>query len=125
MKNTYDLHDIWGLLFVFSIENTHDVVREEIITSKNVNDDEELSQLFDLLIRSEFLSHSPMEQILLINTLRHFLKSDESFDRVFLNLDTYFDDDVNDQRQFMRVLLASLMRYRAESQKSGSTNPLG
>ncbi|AOS41749.1 MULTISPECIES: hypothetical protein [Pseudomonas] len=115
MKNTYDLHDVWGLLFVFSIENTHDVAREEIITSKNVNDDEELGQLFDLLIRPEFLFHSPKEQILLINTLSYFLENGDSFDRVFLNLDTYFDDDVNDQRQFMRVLLASLMRYQAES----------
>ena len=115
MKNTYDLHDIWGLLFVFSIENTHDVTREEIITSKNVNDDEELAQLFDLLIRPEFLFHSSEEKIMLINTLSYFLDSGDSFDRVFLNLDTYFDDVVNDQRQFMRVLLASLMRYQAES----------
>jgi hypothetical protein len=52
--DSYDLHCIWGLLFVFSIENTNDVALEEIITSKNVNDDEELSQLFDLLIRPDF-----------------------------------------------------------------------
>lgn len=115
MKNTYDLHDVWGLLFVFSIENTHDVVREEIIASKNVNDDEELGQLFDILIRPEFLFHSSQEQVLLINTLSYFLENGDSFDRVFLNLDTYFDDVVNDQRQFMRVLLTSLMRYQAES----------
>ncbi|WHS58933.1 hypothetical protein [Pseudomonas sp. G2-4] len=117
MKSTYDLHDVWGLLFVFSIENTHDVAREEIITSKNVNDDEELRQLFDFLIRPEFLFHSPKEQNLLINTLSYFLENDDSFDGVFLNLDTYFDSDVNDQRRFMRVLLASLVRYQAESQK--------
>ena len=115
MKNTYDMHDVWGLLFVFSIENTHDVAREGIITSKNVNDDEELGQLFDLLIRPEFLFHSPKEQIFLIHTLSYFLENGDSFDRVFLNLDTYFDGDVNDQRRFMRVLLASLMRYQAES----------
>ncbi|QGA51508.1 hypothetical protein [Pseudomonas brassicacearum] len=115
MKNTYDMHDVWGLLFVFSIENTHDVAREEVITSKNVNDDEELGQLFDLLIRPEFLFHSQKEQVLLINTLSYFLENGDSFDRVFLNLDTYFDDVVNDQRQFMRVLLASLMRYQAEN----------
>ncbi|AVU74870.1 hypothetical protein [Pseudomonas rhizophila] len=118
MKNIYDLHDVWGLLFVFSIENVHDVAREEIITSKNVNDDEELGQLFDLLVRPEFLFHSPKEQVLLINTLNYFLESGDSFDRVFLNLDTYFDDDVNDRRRFMRVLLTSLIRYQTESQKS-------
>lgn len=115
MKNPYDMHDIWGLLFVFSIENTHDVAREEIITSKNVNDDEELGRLFDLLIRPEFLFYSQKEQVLLINTLSYFLENGDGFDRVFLNLDTYFDDVVNDQRQFMRVLLASLMRYQAEN----------
>ena len=52
--DSYDLHCVWRLLFVFSIENTNDVAREEIITSKNVNDDEELSQLFDLLICPDF-----------------------------------------------------------------------
>ncbi|MBA1380407.1 hypothetical protein FHK92_21815 [Pseudomonas brassicacearum subsp. neoaurantiaca] len=115
LLKSYDLHYVWGLLFVFSIENTQDVVREEIITSKNVNDDEELSQLFGLLIRPDFLCHSSKEQILLIDTLAYFLECDDSFDRVFLNLDTYFDQKVEDQRRFMRVLLASLMKYRAEA----------
>ncbi|MBC3366535.1 hypothetical protein HU806_25980 [Pseudomonas sp. SWRI154] len=115
LKSVHDLHDIWGLLFVFSIENTNDLTREEIITSKNVNDEQELSQLFDLLIRPDFLCHSSKEQILLIDTLAYFLGCDDSFDRVFLNLDTYFDQKVEDQRRFMRVLLASLMKYRAEA----------
>ena len=113
--DSYDLHCIWGLLFVFSIENTNDVAREEIITSKNINNDEELSQLFDLLVRPDFLCHSPKEQILLIDSLAYFLGCDDSFDRVFLSLDTYFDQKVEDQRRFMRVLLASLMKYRAEA----------
>lgn len=113
--DSYDLHCVWRLLFVFSIENTNDVAREEIITSKNVSDDKELSQLFDLLIRPDFLCHSSKEQILLIDTLAYFLGCDDSFDRVFLNLDTCFDQKVEDQRRFMRVLLASLTKYRAES----------
>lgn len=83
MKQTYDLHDVWALLFVFSIENTHNVAREEIITSKNINCDENLKQLFDLLIRPEFTHHKPKEQALLIDTLEHFLKIGDSFDRVF------------------------------------------
>ncbi|WP_434700348.1 hypothetical protein [Pseudomonas sp. D1-1] len=114
MKKPYDLHDIWALLFVFSIENTHDVAREEIITSKNVNNDEELGQLFDLLVRPEFLFYSPKERILLIDTLSYFLENNDSFDRVFLKLDTYFDEDVRDQRRFMQILLNSLIRYRSE-----------
>lgn len=115
MKNSYDLHDIWGLLFVFSIENTHDVAREEIIASKNVNDDEELSQLFDLLIRPDFLYHNSKEQGLLVDTLAYFLECGDSFDRVFLNLDTYFDQDIYDQRHFMEVLLNCLRGYQSES----------
>jgi hypothetical protein len=94
--DSYDLHCVWRLLFVFSIENTNDVAREEIITSKNVNDDKELSRLFDLLLRPDFLCHSSEEQILLIDTLAYFLGCDDSFDRVFLNLDTYFDQKVED-----------------------------
>jgi hypothetical protein len=114
MKQTYDLHDIWALLFVFSIENTHDVAREEIITSKNINCDEDLKQLFDLLIRPEFMHHTPKEQALLIDTLEHFLKGGDSFDRVFLTMDTYFDDDVHDQRRFMKILLNSLIKYKSQ-----------
>ena len=114
MKDVYDLHSIWGLLFVFSIENTRSEIREEIITSKNVNNDEELAQLFDILIRPEFFLYNPQERKLLVNTLNHYLANGDSFDYVFLNMDTYFDEDVKDQRQFMRVLLESLKRYQAE-----------
>lgn len=118
MKDLYDLHDIWGVLFVFSIENTRDEERERIIASKNVNDDEELGQLFDLLIRPEFLIYSQGEQVLLIDTLDYFLGVNDSFDRVFLNLDTYFDEDVKDQRRFMKILLGCLRRYHSEAAPS-------
>lgn len=113
MRNLYDLHDIWGLLFVFSIENTRSEAREEIIASKNVNDNEELAQLFDILVRPEFFLYALQERNLLINTLDHFLASGDSFDYVFRNMDAYFEDDVKDQRQFMRVLLDSLNKYQA------------
>ncbi|WP_448643648.1 hypothetical protein [Pseudomonas mediterranea] len=113
MKNLYDLHDVWGLLFVFSIENTRSKIREEIIASKNVNDNEALAQLFDILVRPEFFLYNLQERNLLINTLSHFLINGDGFDYVFRNMDTYFKDDVKDQRQFMRVLLGSLSRYQA------------
>jgi hypothetical protein len=37
-----------------------------------------------------------------------------SFDEVFSKMDTYFDDDVKDQRQFMKVLLGCLERYQSQ-----------
>lgn len=114
MKSAYDIWDIKSLLFVFDIENTRDLHREEIIVSKDVNNDGELAQLFDMLLRPEFFIYTENERQLLIATLVHFLELDDNFDRVFTKIDTYFDDDVKDQRKFMLVLLDCLRRYQAE-----------
>jgi hypothetical protein len=117
MNRPYTLWSIRGLLFVFDIENTRDVEWEEIIVSKNVNDDKELSELFDALLRSEFFIYSEQERIALIETLSYFLEVGDSFDEVFSKMDTYFDDDVKDQRRFMTVLIGCLERY--QNQGSG------
>lgn len=114
MNRPYTLWSIRGLLFVFDIENTHDLEREEIIVSKNVNDDKELAELFDALLRPEFFIYSEQERISLIETLSYFLEAGNSFDEVFSKMDTYFDDDVKDQRQFMRVLINCLKRYQSQ-----------
>ncbi|MDZ5434447.1 hypothetical protein T3H00_17470 [Pseudomonas fluorescens] len=112
MNRVYTLWSIRGLLFVFDIENTRDLKREEIIVSKNVNDDIELAELFDILLRPEFFAYSEKERLLLIETLSYFLEKGDGFDGVFSKMDTYFDDDVKDQRQFMKVLLGCLQRYQ-------------
>lgn len=112
MNRPYTLWSIRGLLFVFDIENTHDLEREEIIVSKNVNDNKELAELFDTLLRPEFFIYSEQERISLIETLSYFLEVGNSFDEVFSKMDTYFDDDVKDKRQFMKVLLDCLERYQ-------------
>ncbi|WP_213940082.1 hypothetical protein [Pseudomonas sp. dw_612] len=114
MNRPYTLWSIRGLLFVFDIENTHDLGREKIIVSKNVNDDKELAELFDALLRPEFFIYSEQERILLIETLSYFLEMENSFDEVFSKMDTYFDDDVKDQRQFMTVLINCLNRYQSQ-----------
>jgi len=114
MNRPYTLWSIRGLLFVFDIENTHDLEREEIIVSKNVNDNKELAELFDILLRPEFFIYSEQERISLIETLSYFLEVGNSFDEVFSKVDTYFDDDVKDQRQFMKVLLGCLGRYQSQ-----------
>ncbi|MDL5602213.1 hypothetical protein QS468_56540 [Bacillus subtilis] len=122
MKVSYEIVDIKNLLFVFDIENTRDEEREKIIVSKNVNDDVELSELFDALLKSEFLDYTPREQVSLTDTIAHFLKEGDSFDRVFGRMTTYFDDDVLDQRRFMQVLLKCLVKYQLESSRSEILN---
>lgn len=119
MKTSYKIVDIKNLLFVFDIENTRDSERERVIVSKNVNDDEELAELFDLLLKSDFLEYTPGEQASLTDTIVHFLKEGDSFDRVFGRMTTYFDEDVLDQRRFMQVLLKCLVRYQLESSRGG------
>ncbi|WP_392893645.1 hypothetical protein ACF6ZU_15000 [Pseudomonas migulae] len=112
MKGSYSIDDIRGLLFVFDIENTDDEEREEIIASKNVNDDGELSELFDNLIKPEFFVYREKERESLINTIEHFIDLDDDFDRVFKKMTNYFDDEVIDQRRFMVILLRCLQRYQ-------------
>ena len=114
MVVSYSLWDIRSLLFVFDIENTLNLEREKIIVSKNVNDDRELAELFDILLRPEFARYNEIERKLLIDTVAYFLEKDDSFDDVFSIMTTYFDDDVEDRRQFMRVLLIRLERYGDE-----------
>lgn len=96
MKNSYNIWDIRSLLFVFDIENTRDLKMEEIIVSRDVNDEQELTELFDVLMHPEFFIYSKKERKLLIDTLVHFLDCGDSFDGVFSKIDTYFDGDVKD-----------------------------
>jgi len=78
--------------------------------------------LFDALLKSEFLDYTPREQVSLTDTIAHFLKEGDSFDRVFGQMTTYFDDDVLDQRRFMQVLLKCLVKYQLESSRSEILN---
>ena len=117
MKRKPEYFVLRSLLFLFDIDNTHDDAREKIIVSKNVNDEVELAELFDILMRPEFLSYSVNEREWCVETLRHYLGSGDSFDAVFTKITTYFDEDVEDQRQFMQVLLNCLSKYQAEDLK--------
>jgi hypothetical protein len=104
-----------SLLFVFDIENTRDEKREEVIVSKDVNDEYELAELFDILLRPEFFIYRADERQWFIDTLVYFLEANDSFDGVFAKMTTYFDEDVKDQRKFMEVLLGCLQRYQADA----------
>ncbi|RQO49491.1 hypothetical protein [Pseudomonas sp. KBW05] len=111
MKKGPNLEILKGLLFTYSIENTEDREREEIIVSKDINNKTELSELFDTLTKPEFLSYRKDEQEWFIDTLQHYLSTDENFESVFYLLDTYFEQEINNKREFMKVLLNCLKSY--------------
>lgn len=112
MKKHPKLTILRGLLFTYCIENTRDLEREEIIASKNINDPKELAELFDALTKPEFLSYKEDEQQWFIDTLEYFLATDENFESVFYLFDTYFEDEIADKKDFMRVLLEQLKNYK-------------
>lgn len=112
MKNNFNIADIRSLLFVFDIENTYDAERETIIASKNVNNERELTEMFDILMEPEFLAYTSKERDSLICTIEYFLSESDTFDRVFEKMTTYFDDEVISQKAFMEVLLRCLRRYQ-------------
>ncbi|URM28566.1 hypothetical protein LLY42_02640 [Pseudomonas frederiksbergensis] len=114
MKRLPKLSILRGLLFLFDIDNIDSDEREEIIVSKNINDEAELAELFDMLMRPEFISYSNSDREWYIDTLIYYLDIGESFDSVFDKITTYFDDEVEDRRKFMQVLLNCLLRYQAE-----------
>lgn len=119
MKRKPEYFVLRGLLFLFDIDNTDDDAREKIIVSKNVNCKKELAELFDILMRPEFLSYTVDEREWSIDTLKHYLESGDTFDAVFTKITTYFDEDVEDQRQFMQVLLSCLLKYQREDSEGG------
>ena len=111
---------IRGLLFTYDIENTDDLAREKLISSKDISNEIELIELFDKLTKPEFLSYRPEERQWHIDTLRHYLNTDENFESVFYFLDTYFDDEITNNRQFMKVLLRCLEHYNLDDNASES-----
>ncbi|WP_338567514.1 hypothetical protein V6L78_16535 [Pseudomonas canadensis] len=116
MKKKPNLSILQGFLFTYSTENTKNLEREEIIISKNVNSKNELSELFDILTKPEFLSYTEDDQIWFIETIDHYLSKDEDFESVFYLFDTYFEDDIANKRAFMTVLLERLKSYRSETE---------
>jgi hypothetical protein len=115
MKPKPNMMPLVGLLFVFNIENSSSEKIEEIIVSKNINIDSELSELFDILLKPEFLCYPAGAQNKYIEAISYYLEAGDSFDDLFGEMDTYFDQDIYDQRHFMEVLLNCLRCYQSES----------
>ncbi|UNM22018.1 hypothetical protein K0P33_11390 [Pseudomonas sp. ArH3a] len=114
MKRPPKLSILRSLLFTYCIENYDDPDRECFIVSKDINDEKELSELFDGLTKPEYLSYKPEDRQWYVDTLSRFLDADEDFESVFYLFDTYFNDEIFDKRQFMKVLLECLKRYNLE-----------
>ncbi|TBN31867.1 hypothetical protein [Pseudomonas sp. BGI-2] len=114
MKRPPELSILRGLLFLFDIDNVDDSEKEQVIVSKDINNVVELTELFDILMRPEFTSYSDSDREWYIDTLIYYLGVGESFDSIFDKITTYFDDDVEDRRKFMQVLLECLLKYQAE-----------
>nr|WP_314570122.1 hypothetical protein [uncultured Pseudomonas sp.] len=119
MKNKPSMSIIRGLLFTYDIENTDDLQREKLIASKDINNERELIELFDELTKPEFLAYTKTEQEWFIDSIMHFLATNDSFDAVFKNMATYFSAPLTDQKKFMHVLLSCLKNYY-NTQKSES-----
>lgn len=115
MNKKPDLEILQGLLFTYSIENTKNLEREEIIASKNINNETELSELFDELTKPDFLSYREDEQEWFIETIQHFLSANNDFESVFYLFDTYFEDNIIDKRSFMKTLLNCLKKYQEDA----------
>lgn len=102
---------IRGLLFTYDIENTDDLKREVLISSKNINNEKELIELLDELTKPEFLSYTKLEQEWFIDSIEHYLSTGDNFDSAFKTMATYFSKPVINQQMFMRTLLAQLRQY--------------
>ncbi len=111
MKNKPSMSIIRGLLFTYDTENTDDLEREELIASKDVNNEKELADLFDELTKPEFLDYTRSEQEWFIASITHFLAINDNFDAIFKSMATYFSAPVINQRKFMQVLLRCLKNY--------------
>lgn len=122
MKKKPSLAILKGLLFTYSTENTKDLEREEIIASKNINNKADLAELFDILTKPEFLLYKKDEQLWFIETIEHYLSINEDFEAVFYLFDTYFEDDISDKKDFMRVLLKRLKNYYSNQNQEAKEN---
>lgn len=120
MNKKPDLNIFRSLFFVFDIDNPDNDsgIRQDIMVSKNINDTRELSELFDTMLRPEFLAYTPEARERCIKTLEFFLNTDENFDFLFDKITTYFNDDIEDQRHFMQTLHQCLKRYNTKGQHS-------
>ena len=114
MRFKPDISILPGFLFVFDIDYPRDGSVEEFICLADVNDYTDLSMVFDLVVRPEFLNYSDDDKCWLIETIAFFMDEGNSFESVFAKRSLLFSDEIEDGRMFMRTLLERLRTYRRE-----------
>jgi hypothetical protein len=112
MKLEPTLDIIPSILFPFDINSDQDETIENLIAKTDINNDDELTHLFNTLIKPEFTKRIISEQQWYIDTLTFFLNKNEKFNRVFSEITTYFSEEPIDKRHFMSVLLECLKKYK-------------
>ncbi|MBC3207997.1 hypothetical protein HU755_14440 [Pseudomonas sp. SWRI111] len=110
-----DISILPGFLFIFDIDYPHSESVEELICWADVNDCSDLSNVFDSVIRPEFLSYSEGDKCWLIETIASCLDENNSFEGVFAKRSLLFSDEIEDARMFMSTLLERLRAYRQET----------
>ncbi|MCR8932214.1 MULTISPECIES: hypothetical protein [unclassified Pseudomonas] len=111
MKFKPDISILPGFLFVLDIDYPHVASAEEFICLADVNDGADLSAVFDLIVRPEFLSYSESDKCWLIETIAFFMDEGNSFEDVFAKRSLLFSEEIEDGRMFMRTLLERLRTY--------------
>ncbi|MFT0476733.1 hypothetical protein ACMSI6_22850 [Pseudomonas antarctica] len=109
---------IRGLLFTYDIENTDNLEREKLISSKNPNNEKELIEIFDALTKPEFLDYTALEQKWFISSIKHYLSNNDNFDAIFKTMATYFNPPITHQQSFMQTLLSRLKKYNKQKNKT-------
>ncbi|MFL1549021.1 hypothetical protein ACI77I_07925 [Pseudomonas sp. D47] len=112
---------IRGLLFTYDIENTDNLEREKLISSKDPNNEKELIEIFDALTKPEFLAYTALEQKWFISSIKHYLSKNDNFDAIFKAMATYFSSPITHQQSFMQTLLSRLKKYNKQKNKTQLT----
>ncbi|UNM22178.1 hypothetical protein K0P33_12270 [Pseudomonas sp. ArH3a] len=121
MKRQPSMEIIRGLLFTYDIENTDNLEREKLISSKDPNNEKELIEIFDALTKPEFLAYTALEQKWFISSIKHYLSKNDNFDAIFKTMATYFSSPITHQQSFMQTLLSRLKKYNKQKNKTQLT----
>ncbi|MEN5044538.1 hypothetical protein [Pseudomonas koreensis] len=114
MKVKPSISILTGFLFLFDIDYPHEESVEELICLADVNDYSELSKVFDIVVRPDFLNYSEDDRCWLIETISFFLNENDSFKAIFEKRSFLFSDEIEDGRFFMSTLLGRLQAYQQE-----------
>lgn len=115
MKFKPSISILSGFLFLLDIDYPHAESVEELICLADVNDCSDLSRVFDIVVKPDFLNYSEDDRCWLIDTITFFLNENDSFEVVFEKRSFLFSDEIEDGRLFMSILLGRLQAYQQET----------